>query len=115
MESYQWPGNVRELQNIVERMVIMSDSEILEPEHLPHNVYSQESDEGSLIQIKGLLSLAQARETVEKKLLSHALAIGGTTREAARLLGVDHSTVVRKLKKYGIRAGNNLHQNRIQP
>jgi len=45
----------------------------------------------------------QARETVEKKLLSDALEIKGTTREAARLLGVDHSTIVRKLKKYGLR------------
>ncbi len=102
MESYQWPGNVRELQNIIERMVIMSDGEILEPRHLPHSVYSQESDEGSMIQVKGIISLVQARETVEKKLLSHALEIKGTTREAARLLGVDHSTVVRKLKKYGL-------------
>ena len=115
MESYQWPGNVRELQNIIERMVIMSDGEILEPGHLPHSVYSQESDDGSMIQVKGIMSLVQARETVEKKLLSHALEIKGTTREAARLLGVDHSTIVRKLKKYGLRAGNNLHQNRIQP
>ena len=110
MESYEWPGNVRELQNIVERMVIMSDKEILEPEHLPHTVYSREPDDGSMIQIKGVMSLAQARETVEKKLLSNALAVKGTTREAARLLGVDHSTVVRKLRKYGIRSDDSLRR-----
>jgi len=105
MESYQWPGNVRELQNLIERMVIMSDGEILEPRHLPHSVYSQETDDGSMIQIKGLMSLVQARETVEKKLLAHALEIRGTTRQAARLSGVDHSTVVRKLKKYRLQTG----------
>ncbi|MBW1734777.1 MAG: sigma 54-interacting transcriptional regulator [Deltaproteobacteria bacterium] len=106
MESYEWPGNVRELQNIVERMVIMSDKEILEPEHLPPSIYSTGADNGSMIQVNGVMPLAWARETVEKKLLSNALALRGTTREAARVLGVDHSTVVRKLRKYGIRPGN---------
>lgn len=110
MEAYQWPGNVRELQNLIERMVIMSDEEILKPKHLPDSIYQQESDDGSMIQVKGIMSLVQARETVEKKLLSHALETGRTTREAARLLGVDHSTIVRKLKKYGLRSGDNLHQ-----
>ena len=106
LESYQWPGNVRELQHVVERMILTSDGEILEPQHLPASVYHQESDEHSMIQIKGIVSLAQAREIVERKLLSQALAIRRTTREAARLLSVDHSTVVRKIKKYGIELGS---------
>jgi PAS domain S-box-containing protein len=102
LETYQWPGNVRELQNVIERIILTSDREILKPEHLPSSVYREESDEYSMIQVKGIMSLIQAREMVEKKLLSQALAIRGTAREAARLLGVDHSTVVRKVKKYGI-------------
>ena len=104
LESYQWPGNVRELQHVVERMILTSDGEILQPQHLPSSVYQQESDDHSMIQIKGIVALAQAREIVERKLLSQALAIRGTTREAARLLSVDHSTVVRKMKKYGLQA-----------
>ncbi|MCU0594032.1 MAG: sigma 54-interacting transcriptional regulator [Desulfobacterota bacterium] len=104
LESYQWPGNVRELQHVVERMILTSDGEILNPQHLPSSVYQQESEDHALIQVKGIVALAQAREIVEKKLLSQALAIRGTTREAARLLNVDHSTVVRKVKKYGLQA-----------
>ena len=104
LESYQWPGNVRELQHVVERMILTSDGEILQPHHLPSSVYQQESEDHSMIQIKGIVALAQAREIVERKLLSQALAIRGTTREAARLLSVDHSTVVRKMKKYGLQA-----------
>lgn len=104
LESYQWPGNVRELQHVVERIILTSDAETLQPHHLPSSVYQQESDDHSMIQIKGIVSLAQAREIVERKLLSQALAIRGTTREAARLLSVDHSTVVRKMKKYGLQA-----------
>jgi transcriptional regulator with PAS, ATPase and Fis domain len=104
LETYQWPGNVRELQHVVERMVLTSDGEMLHPHHLPSSVYQQESEEHSMIQVKGIVALAQAREIVERKLLSQALAIRGTTREAARLLNVDHSTVVRKVKKYGLQA-----------
>lgn len=113
MESYQWPGNIRELQHVIERMVIMSDKELLQPHHLPSNVYDQQSDDGSMIQVKGLISLEQAREMLEKKLLHHALTVKGTTREAARLLGVDHSTVVRKVKKYGLHHKNGLHQDQL--
>ncbi len=104
MESYPWPGNVRELQNVVERMVITIEEEILQPHHLPRNIYSaQKSSDASMIQVKGIMSLSEARETLERKLLSHAMSLKKTSREAARLLGVDHSTVVRKLKKYNLR------------
>ena len=35
MESYGWPGNVREMRNIVERIAILCDKEVIEPQHLP--------------------------------------------------------------------------------
>jgi PAS domain S-box-containing protein len=108
LESYHWPGNVRELQNVIERMVIISDEEVLQPHHLPHNIYHRESSESSMIQVRGIMTLEQARTMVEKKLLAHVLSIKKTTREAARLLGVDHSTVVRKLRKYGFTIGEDL-------
>jgi transcriptional regulator with PAS, ATPase and Fis domain len=102
METYQWPGNVRELKNVIERTMITSEGETLEPRHLPPTVYQQETDDASMIQVKGIMPLDLARESVERKLLTQALAIRGTTREAAKILGVDHSTVVRKVRKYGI-------------
>ncbi len=115
LETYQWPGNVRELQHVVERMVLTSDGEILQPHHLPSSVYQQESEEHSMIQVKGIVALAQAREIVERKLLSQALAIRGTTREAALLLSIDHSTVVRKVKKYGLKAEFNDQEESTPP
>jgi transcriptional regulator with PAS, ATPase and Fis domain len=111
MEMQLWPGNVRELQNVIERMVITSDAEVLEPDHLPSTVYQPGPDDGSMVQVKGIMSLQQARETVEKKLLSYALEMKGTTREVARILGVDHSTVVRKLKKYSLSNSSSSDQN----
>ncbi len=104
LECYQWPGNVRELQNIIERMVITTEVDTLEPRHLPPALYNQKSDIASLVQVNGLMPLNEAKKALEKQLLSNAMAIRHSTREAARLLGVDHSTVVRKLKKYGLSA-----------
>ncbi len=103
MESYPWPGNVRELQNVVERMVVTSLEEVLQPHHLPSNIYDHSPSDNSMIQVKGIMSLNEAKETVERKLLTHAMSIKKTTREIAGLLGVDHSTVVRKMKKYDIK------------
>jgi PAS domain S-box-containing protein len=103
MENYPWPGNVRELQNMVERMILISDGDTLEPRHLPPNIYQQGTDDHGMIQVRGLMTWNQAREHLERKLLTHALSIRKTTREVAGLLGVDHSTVVRKIKKYGLR------------
>ncbi len=105
LESYSWPGNVRELQNIVERLVVMSDSEVLRPEHLPHSIYERDKTEGLLIEYNkatGIVSLNHAKEQVEREILAQAVKMKRTTREIARLLGVDHSTVVRKLCKYGL-------------
>ncbi|NOY64945.1 MAG: PAS domain S-box protein, partial [Nitrospirae bacterium] len=106
LESYNWPGNVRELQNVIERMVVLSSEEVLQPHHLPHNIYKDEHNESSMIQVKGIMTLEQAHALVEKKLLAHVLSIKKTTREAARLLGVDHSTIVRKMRKYGLKKGD---------
>ncbi len=105
LETFPWPGNVRELKNVIERLILTTEGEVLKPEHLPLSMYHQEPNENNMIQVKGIMSLTQAREMVEKKLLSQALSLRGTTREAARLLGVNHSTVVRKVKKYGIQSG----------
>jgi transcriptional regulator with PAS, ATPase and Fis domain len=110
MESYQGPGNVRELQHVIERMVIITDGDILQPQHLPSNVYNRKWDDGDMIQVKGVMSFYQAREMLEKKLLAHAISAKGTTREAARLLGIDHSTVVRKLNKYKMKTGDETHR-----
>lgn len=104
LECYQWPGNVRELENVVERMLIMSDGETIIPAHLPPSVHSSQADDGAQIQVRGIMPLAEAKEALEEKLLSHALAIRSSTREVAKLLEVNHSTVVRKLKKYGLQA-----------
>jgi len=102
LESYDWPGNVRELQNVIERMVVTADSEVLQPRHLPHSVYQKAAQKGLGIWPGGSLNLRKARDDLERQLIEKALSKAGNTRKAAKLLGVDHSTVVRKAQKLDI-------------
>lgn len=102
LESYDWPGNVRELQNVIERMVVTADSEVLQPRHLPDSVHQQAAQEGLGVWVGGSLNLRQARDDLERQLISKALSKTGNTRKASKLLGVDHSTVVRKAQKLGL-------------
>ena len=94
-----WPGNVRELQNIVERMVVLSQDDVIGSEALPLQVKpSIESERHFRVDISDVVPLKDALYEVEKKLVLKALQKFGTTRKAADALGVDQSTVVRKLQ-----------------
>ncbi len=102
LERYDWPGNVRELQNVIERMVIASDGDTLDPQHLPPGLYKRQHSANLAVELRGIVPLSEARCQLEAQLIKQAIGLKRSTREAARLLGVDHSTIVRKLKKYGI-------------
>ena len=104
LESYDWPGNVRELQNLVERLVVTADTDVLAVRHLPESISGSIERKRPFSTPGGTLDLKVGREMVEREMIQRALAQAGTTRRAAKLLGVDHSTVVRKAKRYGIHA-----------
>jgi len=108
LEGHAWPGNVRELRNLVERLVVTADGDHLAPRHLPGNLRPSCADPGPAQAAPGgvpgreSLNLKQAKEDLERRLIAQALGQSATTREAAGLLGVDHSTVVRKAQRYGL-------------
>jgi DNA-binding NtrC family response regulator len=102
LETYDWPGNIRELQNVVERMVVTADTDVLTPRHLPNRISETVGASLAAPVMPGTMNLKRAREMVEREMIQRALAATGNTRDAARLLGVDHSTVVRKARRYGL-------------
>lgn len=105
---YSWPGNIRELENVVERMVVMTNDNELQIRHLPASIrISQDTEEGTSY-IQEPLPLKTAVERFEKHLIKKALAKYKSTRKAARSLMVDHSTIVRKAKKYNLSNWMNL-------
>jgi transcriptional regulator with PAS, ATPase and Fis domain len=100
MKRYPWPGNVRELQNIVERLVIVSDGQaIIDDGRLSPLLNLEPTDhEGDVGQ--GLRTIVDG---VERRAIERALARGITTRGAANILKIDQSTLVRKVSRLGIR------------
>jgi len=103
-ENYSWPGNVRELQNLVERLVVTTNAEVITPKNLPPALL-QRTFAPHPIQVHGLTTLKEAEMIVEKELVTRALKVGKSTRRAAEILGVTHSTIIRKLKQYQLMDG----------
>jgi len=95
-ESYDWPGNVRELQNVIEYIVICSEDEYFNEDKLAE-ILDLPSPE-----VIRPVNLHQAVEIYERQLIENALKHTGGVRKAAAFLGVDPSTVSRKMKKLGI-------------
>ena len=102
LEAYNWPGNVRELQNVIERLVVTADSDILRAHHLPSSIYQEAVEDGVYWWVGENLNLRQAREALERQMIQKAVAKTGNARQASYLLGVDHSTVVRKAQRLGL-------------
>jgi PAS domain S-box-containing protein len=102
LEKYHWPGNVRELENLIERIMIVADGNIIDVEHLPRRLTGIETAGTDQIAPYKLQPLKTARENLEKGLLIEAIRVCRTTYEIADALKVDQSTVVRKLRKYNL-------------
>lgn len=101
--AYNWPGNVRELINLLERLVITCQQEIITFEDLPRNISQRVLQKLSLR--KGpLLPLKTALGTVERDLIERALRECPSLRQAARTLGIDPSTLLRKAERYKVRS-----------
>ena len=101
LEMHAWPGNIRELENIIERALIISEDELVRGRHIQN--YLENGDESNDIAQDGLskpLSLKEEKELLEKRIISEAIDSGLSTRQVAKILKVDHSTIVRKLNKY---------------
>ncbi len=105
--QYSWPGNVRELENLVERLVITAEGEVILPDDLPERIINQVEQQPA----NGLTAVAKqgkepiqplkdAVEQVEKDLIIRAIQMYGSTYKAAKILGVSQSTIARKAKKY---------------
>lgn len=97
LEKYHWPGNVRELQHAVERAVIMSRDNILQPEDFFFNSSNQPKDQSDI-------NLEQYNlEDVERILIRKVLAKhNGNITHAAQELGLTRSSLYRRLEKYGL-------------
>jgi PAS domain S-box-containing protein len=98
--QYDWPGNVRELNNIVERLVVLTNNQLLSLSDLPEEYQQVNRNHSNL---KGTLTLKEAVERAEKEILTKAAQTYQTTYEIAEALDSSQATIVRKLKKYQLK------------
>ena len=96
--NYDWPGNVRELQALVLALASMSDGDIITEADLP--TYMCAGNALPMPMAPEHQSLAEALETLEKKMVEAALREGGSTYKAAKILNISQSSVVRKAQRY---------------
>ena len=98
LESYEWPGNVRELENVIERAVILADTDMINLSNLP---LSADKGMGQGVPSFDTLSIKKAEEVVERELIKKALEITkGNKTKAAELLEISHKALLYKVKNY---------------
>jgi len=93
LQAYPWPGNIRELRNAMERAVILWPAQVIEPHAFPESIAARGTAEP---QLGGDFSL----QAIEHEHVMRVIARTPTLEEAARILGIDSSTLWRKRKKY---------------
>ena len=98
--NYNWPGNIRELENVVERSIILSDSEFILPKDLPIYISNIDSSTTSLINLPN--GNIATMEEYEKEIIAAAMKKYKSFNKAGKALGLTHRTISLKCKKYGI-------------
>ncbi len=99
---YSWPGNIRELENVIERMLVMTEEELINVMHLPVYIRKQVHPGSDNVVLYDNIPFKRAIERTERQLLEQAVKKHGSTRKVAKALRINQSTVVRKIKKYGL-------------
>jgi len=93
--KYNWPGNIRELENVVERSLILSEGDLIRKEDLPDKIF-EKGKETKITEVENL-----TLEELEKEYIFRVLERTGWNKaKAAKILGIDPSTLYRKLQRY---------------
>ena len=101
-----WNGNVRELENVIERAINLAEGEIILPEHI---IFDQNGTrhhppaDPAVPHDGGIFTLKEAVDATEKNTIKLALKRYRSIRQAAKALGVSHTTLLNKLKKHNVK------------
>ncbi|MDQ1256651.1 MAG: hypothetical protein QG656_1249, partial [Candidatus Hydrogenedentes bacterium] len=90
LRNYSWPGNVRELENVVQRLIVMTDGDLIEGSDLPALMRFSVARETGLDR-----TLAEVETDYIRRVLAH---VGGNKSRAAEILGIDRKTLRQKIK-----------------
>ena len=106
MQSYGWPGNVRELENVLERAIVLAESREIRADDLVLPDAPATPDElTDRVDLDADADHREVMEAIERERLVTALrAAGGNRSGAARALGIPRTTLINKLRRYGLDA-----------
>ncbi len=100
--QHHWPGNVRELENTIERAMVLSENDVLQPENFPSPIPCK-TISASIDQFFDGYSLKSAQKIMEKEMITKALKATESNRtQASRLLEISHPSLLSKIKAYKI-------------
>ncbi|MBV4419208.1 sigma 54-interacting transcriptional regulator [Clostridium tyrobutyricum] len=106
LHDYNWPGNIRELKNVVERIVILSENDSLSEKQFWYilqlgskDISIKNNNTDDKIVVNGLMNLNEAHDIIDETMIQKALDKYSTVTGAARAIGIDPSTIYRRLKK----------------
>jgi DNA-binding NtrC family response regulator len=95
--NYDWPGNVRELENVIERAVVLTDSEVLEPIDLVWHEFAP------AVSLCDTCTTSLRLDEVEREHIKRALAIFDSHKvRTAEALGIDRKTLRNKMRRYDL-------------
>lgn len=101
LQSFSWPGNVRELENALERAVILTAGDVIDVAVLPERVTQRQAEP----LVSERMRTNPTLETIERAYILWVLqSEGGNKTRAADVLGIDPSTLYRKLSRFGVEA-----------
>ena len=108
LTTYDWPGNVRELENIIERAVILEDGDEVTAESLNVSIFPERMRKKARSSSEGALGISGVTldELEQRYLLQILEETGWKKKNAAEILGINPSTLYRKLQRYGMDGGN---------
>jgi DNA-binding NtrC family response regulator len=112
MVSYEWPGNVRELENLIERVIALTNNEYIQPDELPLPIINQSKTNGLRESVlSGQISFSKAEEEFEKEIILDALRRANFIQShAAEILGISRRILKYKMDKLGIQQQERIKQ-----
>ena len=104
LASYRWPGNIRELRNVIERIVVLENDEIVRPEHLsPEILHAGAGEARKTAAPPGIPDTGLSMEEMERNMIVRALEKAGRNKTlAAKLLGITYDSLRYQVKKFGL-------------